>query len=142
MSYTGKNGYKRATEYNVIYNNMRGVDFSLDGSGISKNRFAYLENMYRDYDGIGSGMVESIPGFRKIYSAEEVINGLHPYKAKNGSKRLVIHTKTRLRELDITNPDEVIEISTLSGISNTKSKSFFAKDTLFVLDSKSFFKIS
>ena len=45
---------------------MGGVDFSGDGSGISKKRFSYLENMYRDWDGDGSASTESIPGFRNV----------------------------------------------------------------------------
>ncbi len=142
MSYTSNKSARKGTEYSVIYNDMRGVDFSLDGSGISKKRFSYLENMYRDYDGIGSGMIESVPGFRKIYSLGEKVNGLFPYKTRSGSQRLVVHTKTSLRELDISDPDNTASVASLDGITDAKSNAFFAKDTLFVIDGSKFFKFS
>lgn len=142
MSYTSNKSHRKGTEYSVIYNDMRGVDFSLDGSGISKKRFSYLENMYRDYDGIGSGIVESIPGFRKVYSLKEGINGIFHYKTKSGAQRLVAHTKTKLFELDISDPDNTTSVATVEGINNVKSNAFFAKEALFVIDGNNFFKFS
>ncbi len=142
MSYTTKKSHQSGSEYSVIYTDMRGVDFSLDGGSISKHRFAYLENMYRDYDGVGSGMVESIPGFRRIYSLGSKINGIFPYKSASGKQKLVVHTGSNLHELDISNPDSVENNATLNGISNNKSSAFFAKDALYVLDGEKFIKIS
>ena len=67
MSYVKKKSYK--SEYSVIYSDMLGADMNGDGSNIAKNRFAYLENMYRDYRG-GRGSVESVPGYRKLFKTE------------------------------------------------------------------------
>lgn len=142
MSYTARKKLSSATEYSVIYNDMRGVDFSLDGSNISKNRFSYLENMYRDYDGVSSGMLESIPGFRKIHSFGSKINGLFSYKSNDGTQKLVVHTGNNLYDIDITDPDSIEVKTPLSGVQNTKSRAVFAKDSLFVLDGKKFYKIS
>ena len=43
-------GINRNTEYSITYRNMRGVDLSSAGSFDSKDRYAYVENMYRDYE--------------------------------------------------------------------------------------------
>ena len=64
MSSISSKGYSKSKEYSVIYDNFKGVDFSENGSHISKDRFAYAENMYRDYDVGGANTVESIPGYR------------------------------------------------------------------------------
>ena len=51
-----KNLIGSESQYNRHYSNMRGVDFTGDGSNIQSDRFAYLENMYRDYEGEGAGI--------------------------------------------------------------------------------------
>ncbi len=57
---------------------MGGVDFSGEPSEISEKRFAYLENMYRDYEsGAGTG-IETIPGFRKVCDLPSPIHAIHP----------------------------------------------------------------
>ena len=66
MSNSMRNLSRSSAEYSALYADMRGVDFSGDGSTIRRDRFSYLENMYRDYDGDGAGIIESFPGFRKI----------------------------------------------------------------------------
>ena len=57
---------------------MGGVDFSGEPSEISEHRFAYLENMYRDYEsGAGAG-IETVPGFRRVASLGERVHAIHP----------------------------------------------------------------
>ena len=61
----------------VVYSGLCGIDLSGDGSGISKKRLSYAENMYIDYEGDGGGAIESIPGFRKLCSLGMKINCIH-----------------------------------------------------------------
>ena len=80
---------KSDREYNRILENMRGVDFS-GKAGAKKGRYAYLENMYRDYTAGKGGLIESVPGFRRIYSGSS-INGLHLQTTADGERYVIIH---------------------------------------------------
>ena len=63
MSIT-KNVFSKQSEYTATYSNMRGVDFNASLKN-AHTRFAYLQNLYRDYDN-EAGRIESIPGFRSL----------------------------------------------------------------------------
>lgn len=80
---------KSECEFNRILEDMRGVDLS-GGSGSRDVRYSYLENMYRDYAAGRGELIESVPGFRRIYSGTK-INGLHMQIAADGSRYLVIN---------------------------------------------------
>ena len=129
-------------ERSIIYADMRGVDFSSDGSNVARNRFAYLENMYRDYDGDGAGIVESIPGYRKIHSFGGRTNGLYSYKTKSGSRRIVTHVGTTLYELNADKPDEAGVPLFCNGARDEKSSAIAVGDSLYVLDGEKIFKFS
>ena len=51
-------------EYTHSYRGFRGVE--LNGSSVtsSQSRLALAQNMYKDYDGDGADVIESVPGFR------------------------------------------------------------------------------
>ena len=82
-SYSGA----RTGEYSVSYANMCGVDLSGDGSGISPTRLAYCENMYRDYEGDGAGIIESIPGYRRVIDLGDTVWGIYSYRGGGGERR-------------------------------------------------------
>ena len=103
MSYVKKRSFSDKSEYSVIYDDMHGVDFSSDGSNISRKRFSYVENMYKDYDSGGAGFIESIPGYRKIFNAKARIIGMYSYITESNKTMLVIHEGTSLYELDTEN---------------------------------------
>ena len=81
------------SEYTKIYSEFVGVDLSGIGSNISPRRLAYSENMYRDYDGEGAGLIESVPGYRRLFELDGRINGIFTHKPKLGSDILLIHAK-------------------------------------------------
>ena len=73
-----KNLLRQRDEYARYFDNFRGVDFSSDHTEVADNRFAYLVNMYRDYDSGEGGAVETIPGFRRVRESDgSLIYGLH-----------------------------------------------------------------
>lgn len=133
---------KRNGERSIIYNDMRGVDLSRDGSNISPKRFAYLENMYRDYDGDGAGIVESIPGFRKIYSFGGKANGLYSYKTKSGSRHIVAHVDTLLYDVNADDPDNVKAPTVFDGARDAGSCALAVGDSLYLLDGEQLFRFS
>ena len=75
--------------YTRIYTDMGGVDLSGEPSAIPKTSFAYLENMYRDYDcGDGTG-VETVPGYRTVCRFPAGVRAIHPHPQDTGT--LLVH---------------------------------------------------
>ena len=141
MSFIKRNKYSSEAKYNTVYTDMRGVDFSGDGSGISRNRFAYLENMYRDYDGDGSGAPESIPGFRRIARFASPINGLFSSIGKDGDALVTVHAADSIFQFKEKDLDSLDVMSPLCSARNAKSTSYCQGDSLFILDGKSIIRI-
>lgn len=124
----------RAGEGSIIYSNMRGVDMSGDGSNISRGRFSYLENMYRDYDSRDGSAIESIPGFRildRSYTGR--VNGIYSHKSKDGKRFLLLHVGERILRMYTDNLDEVT-VPMVGSAANSKSASAPLGDGLIILD--------
>ena len=86
---------KQRSEYSRYYGDFRGVDFSSDHTLVHESRFPYLVNMYKDYASGGGQGIETVPGFRRRFTAPNSgrIYGIHSYKLQdeNGeSKRHVL----------------------------------------------------
>jgi len=137
-SYSGA----RTGEYSVSYANMRGVDLSGDGSGISPTRLAYCENMYRDYEGDGAGIIESIPGYRRVIDLGDTVWGIYSYRGGGGERMIAVHSGTTLYDFPMSNFDTAPIVRRTEGISAARSSAFSYKDALYVLDGKSIFKLS
>ena len=70
---TAKNILSSRTEYSRIYGGFRGVDFSNDHTQVNDSRFAYLVNMYKDYQsGQGEAVEDAHPLIRSISSRSTV----------------------------------------------------------------------
>jgi hypothetical protein len=131
-------GYRRSSgggEYSVNYALMGGVDFSSPDSISGRRRFSYLENMYRDYDGEGAELTESVPGFRKILSLGEKINGIYFQRVDKEHEFLVIHSGCdvfRMPLKDLDSGDKAL--ARLKILENVKSSAFSFGKNLFLLD--------
>ncbi len=141
MSYITKRNYSKRSEYSVVYNNFKGVDFSDSGSDVSRSRFAYLENMYRDYEG-DAGMIESIPGYRKIYDTLAKPLGLYSYKNSDGEDIIVLHAENMLFQMPVMETENPLNVRVTGGVGANEGDAYRTKDALFVLDGKSIFKLS
>lgn len=132
-----KIGYtpKKSAEYTVSYSNMRGVDFSASESS-RKSRFAYLENMYRDYDSDGGNALESFPGFRRIRSTQGKVNKLYHQKTDTGKDYIVVHSSDKLYRFDLDDKINV-PLTSLMPIKDVKSSAFSSGSDLYVLDGES-----
>ncbi|MBQ1260490.1 MAG: leucine-rich repeat domain-containing protein [Clostridia bacterium] len=137
MAVKRKNYFKNDTEYTVSYRDMRGVDFSGSGASISPTRFSYLENMYRDYDGEGAGVTESVPGFRKILGTGKTCNGIFSYTAKNGTQYVVLHAGPSLYQFAVNGRDSIGSIKSIATLYNTKSHAYSSGGKLYVFDGAS-----
>ena len=126
-----RNIVKSTAEYTRTYENLRGIDLS-DHSPDAQRRFAYLENMYVDYEGGCS--VESIPGFRKIATLKERINRIYSQRY-NGKEYLIIHAGTKLYRLNVEERDSGNEpLCIAEGLANVKSCGGIVGSRLFILD--------
>ncbi len=75
-----KNLVKSKDEYTRYFGTFAGVDFSSDHTEVSDSRFAFLKNMYKDYQSGQGQAIETIPGFRRILNAHGTVNGVHMYR--------------------------------------------------------------
>lgn len=135
-------GYKKngtETEYTVCYRNMGGVDFTSENNPSNRSRFSYLENMYRDYEGDGGIMLESVPGFRKIARASNSgkVHSIFSYKDSGRREHLVIHAGEALYKMPIDEKDgEEKALSPIATLASSKSSAFKVGNSLYILDGK------
>ena len=127
--------------YSRSYPRFLGVDLSRAENSVGK-RLAHAENMYRDYEAGESGAVESIPGFRKIYSGEGKINGLFLQRTQDGETFVIVQDGIRVKRFKQSAPEE---ISTLTGtpyISDKESFCFTYGSYLFLSNGSNIYRIS
>ncbi len=134
----------KSKEYTINYRNMRGVDFSQSDSEGKIKRYAYAENMYRDYDAEGGALIESVPGFRRLYTFDGRINGIFPHKNSNGEDFTVVHAGNKVYRFMTSNRDTLIgtQISPITEMLDTKSSAFRFGGSLYVIDGNEILKIS
>lgn len=134
----------KSREYTVTYRDMRGVDFSQSDSEGKKRRYAYSENMYRDYDAEGGALIESVPGFRRLYTFGGRINGIFAYKSSSGEDFTVVHSGNKLYRFKSSEKDFLsgTAIDPIGEITDTKSSAFSFGGNLYVTDGKDILKIS
>ena len=126
-------------EYTRIYENMRGVNFSEHRSDVTR-RFAHLENMYVDYE--GGGMLESIPGFRRIADFGSKINGIFS-QTHGGEEFVLVHASTYLFRFNVKNRDALRYPSPIfSGLQNAKSSAVTFGDLVYILDGKNIIAVN
>lgn len=133
---------RRRSEYSRYYGNMGGVDFSGDGSAIDRYRFSHLENMYRDYDGDGGGLIESVPGFRVLFSLGESVRRLYLQKSAVHGEFLLIFTKTKLYRLPIDRRDDTSAIELLGEIPEGSLTGYAHGEDFFAVCGERLYRIS
>ena len=134
MAVKQKNYIGSSAEYTVIYRDMLGVDFTGDGFGISKRRFSYLENMYKDYGALGSALTESIPGFRKILSTAQPINGIFKRHTENGEIHVIIHAGEALYTIPLSEIDSENKPEPIFTLADRRSHARAFGNALYIFD--------
>lgn len=94
---TRKNLLGSSTVYNAYYGDFRGVDFSSDHTQVSRARLAYSVNMYKDYRSGQGQCIETIPGFRRRFTAP---NGKPIYGVHTFGDKVLIHAGNKLYKWD------------------------------------------
>ena len=128
--------------YTVSYTGMRGVDFSAVGGNAKRYRFSYLENMYKDYEGGGAEITESIPGFRKVVSLGQKIHAIYSHKNAAGEEYAVVHSGAALYRFAISKRDDTYRPPALITLKDGKSHAFVSGNDLFVLDGENIIRVN
>ncbi len=135
-----KNGLGTKNEYTVTYSGMRGVDFGACADS-DRGRFAYLENMYRDYDATGGVCTESIPGYRRLIHLSGRINSMIMQKTSSGEKRLLVHAGTTLYRFALDERNDVVDGEKIGTVNDFKSHAFAYGYDTYLLDGNKMWKI-
>ena len=128
-------------EYTRKYSGFRGVDLDGGGATISDSRMALSENMYRDYEGEGGGVIESVPGFRTITSFVGEMHAIYRQIASDGKPYLLVHAGSslyRFPEADIDLLDPQDPIGTLA---DGPSHGFAYLDEYYLLDGRAIHRV-
>ena len=127
--------------YTRSYPNFLGVDLTAPRSSVGK-RLAYSENMYRDYEAGDAGAIESIPGFRKIYSGSGKINGLFLQRTRAGEDYVIVQDGKSVKRFKPSAPSEIAPLSVTSSIYDEESFAFSYGDYLFLSNGTSLYRIN
>lgn len=136
-----KNLLQQRGEYARYFDRLRGVDFSSDHNDVEDSRFAYLVNMYRDYQSGQGGAVETIPGFRELRGGFSQFNGIHI-----GNGDVFFHLGTGLYRMGTVEEFEENSIALaakdpLCYLPNKKTISFVNQGYLYILGGGSFIRV-
>lgn len=135
-------GITKGTEYSFTLRDVCGVDFSGGPFSPSNHRYAYAENMYRDYESGDASLIESVVGFRKIASLGGRIHSIFSHKDQKGEEYTVVHAKNKLYRFKTSERDSLSLLNPISDIGDFKSVSFCFGGNLFVLDGSDIIRVS
>lgn len=130
-------------EYTHSYGSFKGIELNAGSLISSPSRLAYSENMYKDYDGDGADVLESIPGFRCFANYGKTVHALYYQRSVSGDEdHLIVHVGDKLMRhpvSDIHLENSVgVEIAT---VMDTKSFGFEYGRFFYVMDTVSIFRI-
>ena len=135
--------------YTQHYSDFIGVDMSSDPRSVARNRLAYCENMWRDYESDQGAAIETFPGFRRLIKNLASVHGLFNYRSKSGKEYLVVHAGESLYSFEseyVAALDEstAFESARLMGVSlaNSDSTAFTFNNNLYILDGMHFIVVS
>lgn len=119
------------TEYTVSYSYSGGVDLTGEHKSDGK-RPVYIENLYRDYEGSGGDMLESIPGFRILTSLDGRINGIFKRKLSDYHE-LIIHHGGTVSVARLEN-GTISDVKRVTAVNDAPSRAFLAEGCIYLLD--------
>ena len=128
------------TEYTRSYSHLRGVAFDGDQTGSEHGRFGYLQNMYVNYEGGGRDL-ESVPGYRMVYSFRQHINGILHQRLTPAREFLIVHAGTGLHRLEIRKLDSVTYTPSIATVQNSKSHGVAFDRDVYLFDGRDMVRI-
>lgn len=131
-------------EYTQVYNGIRGVELNGSSKTNSTSRLAYAQNVYRDYDGDGAEVIESIPGYRCFSHYGKKIHALYYHRsALGGEDHLIVHVGNKLMHHPVSDIYlENAKGTEIATVDDVKSFGFEYGIYFYVMDTTSIFQIS
>lgn len=140
------------------YSNFVGLDASSDPRAVSRNRLAYLVNMWRDYESEQGAAVETFPGFRRVahslgFDAEGdtigAVHGLYHFRSRKGLDYIVVHAGTKIyafedKALASGDYEEIANRSAIisEGVADRDSTGFVYNNNLYILDGNHYLTVT
>jgi hypothetical protein len=130
-------------EYTHTYRNFRGIERSASSITGSPSRLAYSQNMYKDYDGDGSDVLESIPGFRCFAFYGRKIHAIYYQRSPFGREdHLLVHVGDKIMRHPISDIRSAnatgVEIAT---VRDGKSFGFEYGRCFYIMDTEKLLQI-
>jgi hypothetical protein len=129
--------YNSNTQYSRKLDNFRGVDFSSGQTQVSPQRFAYAQNMWRDYSSELGGAIETVPGFRLLNRLEGRIHGIWQYRPTGGELYVMVHAGTALYRFAHADRNAAAPIN-CGSLADAKSTAFVFDGRFYILDGESY----
>ena len=135
--------YNSTTQYSRRYEDLRGVDLTSGQAQVSPRRFAWAQNMWRDYSSEQGGAIETVPGFRMLGLLGGKIHGIWEYRPTGDERYVVVHAGTHLKcfrhdERDNVLYDQENTVDSFGGLADADSSAFVYNGRFYILDGTSF----
>ena len=139
-----KNLIYSSAEYTEIYNGFCGVELNGSSKTSSRARLAFAQNMYKNYDGDGADVIESIPGYRQFAHYGEKINAMYYQRSPFGNgDHLLVHVGERLMRHPVSDIYKKNAVGTeIARLTNAKSSGFEYGSRFYVMDTDKIVQIS
>ena len=143
MANTSRNLLYSTAEYTRIYPGFRGIELNASSSITDSSRLAYSENMYRDYEADGADVIESIPGFRKLFGCGKNVHALYYQRSATGNDHLIVHAEGALMRFPVEeiSRGEGALSEPIATLRNAKSFGFSYGQYFYVIDGESILQI-
>lgn len=134
--------YNSQTQYTRRLDDFRGVDLTSGQVQVSPKRFAYAQNMWRDYSAELGGAIETMPGFRALNPFSGTIHGIWAFRPFEGELYVIVHSGTSLYQFKHADRDSIADdpslITEYTGLADAHSTAFAFNGRFYILDGESF----
>ena len=131
-------------EYTHSYRGFRGVE--LNGSSVtsSQSRLALAQNMFKDYDGDGADVIESVPGFRCFAHYGQKAHAIYYQHSPFGDEdHLIVHIGDKILRHPVSDTHRKSSTGTLLAyVNDGKSFGFEYGKHFYIMDTRNILQIS
>ncbi len=136
-AYVKNRGYERVRSYEGF----RGVELGA-GADTDIRRLSLAENMWRDYEGDGGDLIESVPGYRRIAELGEAVTGIWRQKIGEGEDCVVVQAGYNIYRFKISMRDALGTLTPIASAVTEKVTAFPSGKNMFLIDGTRIIKIS
>lgn len=138
-----KNLIYSTAEYTRSYLGFRGVELNASASITDPSRLAYAENMYKDYEADGADVLESIPGFRRLFNCGKVIHAIYYQRSVSGNDHLIVHAGDKLLRYPVSGVEkgDGVLSDPIGTLRDSSSFGFSYGSYFYVIDGKGILRI-